>query len=266
MARAGRDDGEAVKRLICAGSALALLWACAHPTADFDADEPSKSGGAGGSGGKGGSGSASGGNKPTTAGSAGKGGSKPAPELGGAGGASDGDAGEPGAESGGEPGTVDPGPSAPPGDLAVHYRAGNASVSDNQIGAHLRVVSSALAPVELSNLSLRYYFTSEPAPPLIIELYTAAAEGTSGYRALPSGSVLAEVKEGFAEVTFTTAAGLLDAGGQVTVELAIHDTGWSGLFNESDDYSFNAAHSSFTAWDKVTLFDGKTLVSGIEPP
>jgi hypothetical protein len=148
----------------------------------------------------------------------------------------------------------------------VHYRAGNASLNDNQIGPHLRIVSSALAPIELSALSLRYHFTSEPAPPLLIEMYTAAAEGTSGYRALPNGSVLAMAKDGFVELTFTAAAGLLDAGGQVTIEIAIHDTGWNGLFNESDDYSFDAAHSSFAAWDHVTLYDGKTLVSGIEPP
>ena len=54
--------------------------------------------------------------------------------------------------------------------------------------------------------------------------------------------------------------------GQVTVELAIHDTGWNGLFDETDDYSFDAAHSTFAAWDKVTLYDGSTLLSGIEPP
>jgi cellulose 1,4-beta-cellobiosidase len=247
---------------------LVALGACAQPTApEVDAEPPqSPVKGMGGSAGKGAGGL--GGGK-ATAGSAGKApvAGKSSSGTGGDGGSGDGGSGdgtEP--ESGGEPATHDPGPSTAEGDLVLQYRAGNASANDNQIGAHLRIVSKGLAPVDLSTLSARYYFTSEPAPPLTIEIYTTAAEGTSGYRALPSGSVVATAKDEYVELTFTAAAGLLDAGGLVTIEIAIHDTGWSGLFDETNDYSFNASQSTFAAWDKVTLYDAKKLVWGVEPP
>jgi hypothetical protein len=250
------------------GGGLAVLGACAEPMGEPGADDEPSSFGAqkstAGAAGRGGS--ASGGSKALgTSGSAGKAPIAGKPATVGVGGA--GDAGEPGLEpeSGGEPTTNDPGPTTQTGDLSLQYRAGNSSANDNQIGAHLRIVSSALAPLELSALSARYYFTSEPAPPLTIEIYTTAAEGASGYRALPAGSVIATAHETYVELTFTAAAGILDAGGQVTIEIAIHDTGWVGLFDETDDYSFNGAHSSFAAWERVTLYDVSTLVWGIEP-
>ena len=259
-----------MNRRVLTGSALAVFSACAHPTGEPSADAdpkgygaPKNTAGVAGRGGAGGSG----GKVPASSGGAGKTSTAGRPATPGAGGAGEGGA-DPDADGGGEPGATnpDPDPSTAPGELSLHYRAGNVSTFDNQIGAHLRIVSSALAPLELSALSARYYFTSEPAPPLIVEIYTAAAEGTSGYRALPAGSVIATVEQDFVELTFTSAAGLLDAGGQVTIEIAIHDTGWSGLFDETNDYSFNPAHSSFAAWDHVTLYDASTLVWGIEPP
>jgi hypothetical protein len=251
---------------------LLAFGACAEPIGEPDADgddqdyEPPKS--TAGSAGRGG-GVGTGGMK--TAGAAGSAGKAPIagkPAVAGSGGAGDG--GDPGLEplSGGEPGVTDPGPgpTTEVGELSLQYKAGNASLNDNQIGPHLKLVSQALAPIDLSTLSIRYYFTSEPAPPLTIELYNAFADGTSGYRALPSGSVVATAHDAYVELTFTAAAGLLDAGGQATIEIAIHDTGWAGLFDESNDYSFNAAHSAFGSWDHVTLYDNKTLVWGIEPP
>ncbi len=255
---------------VLTGGLLLAFGACAEPIGEPDDDdddsdyEPPKS--TAGSAGRGGSVGTGGMKAVGTSGSAGK-----APIAGkaamvGSGGAADG--GEPGgqSESGGEPATNDPGPTTEVGELSVQYKAGNVSQNDNQIGPHLRIMSQALAPLELSALSTRYYFTSEPAPPLTIEIYNAFAEGTSGYRALPSGSVMAAAHDSYVELTFTAAAGLLDAGGQVTIEIAIHDTGWVGLFDETNDYSFNATHSAFATWDHVTLYDAKALVWGIEPP
>jgi hypothetical protein len=257
---------------VLTGCLLLAFGACAEPVGEPDTDDedsdydPPKS--TAGSAGRGGSAGTGGMKAVGSAGSAGKAPIAGKPAMVGSGGAAEG--GEPGLdpESGGEPATTDPdpGPTTEVGELSVQYKAGNASLNDNQIGPHLRIMSQAFAPLELTALSARYYFTSEPAPPLTIEMYNAFADGTSGYRALPSGSVIATAHDDFVELTFTAAAGLLDAGGQVTIEIAIHDTGWVGLFDETNDYSFSATHSAFAAWDHVTLYDAKALVWGIEPP
>jgi cellulose 1,4-beta-cellobiosidase len=248
---------------------LGFVAACAHATTGpdlYDDDTPPHAGGSANQ-----AGSANhGGVKAATAGNAGKAtsGSSSGGKATSDGGASASDGGEPARPDptdGGEAGSVHHDP-VPAGDLSLHYQAGNVSLNDNQIDPHFRLVSTGAAPIPLQQLSARYYFTSEPAPPLTVEIYGASAEGTSGYRALPAGSVKASAEAGYVELSFTEAAGLIDAGGQISVEVAIHDTGWSGLFDESDDYSFDAAHTAYAAWDKVTLYAGGELIWGIEPP
>lgn len=68
------------------------------------------------------------------------------------------------------------------------------------------------------------------------------------------------------EVNFDAAAGTLAGGamsGEVQARIAKND--WSN-FDETDDYSYNAAYnSSFTSWENVTLYCNGVLAWGIEP-
>jgi cellulose 1,4-beta-cellobiosidase len=265
-----------MSRALLLSASFWVVAACAHPTGEptDDADTANEAvhskGGSGGAGGRGGSAGQAGQKPASVAGSAGKpstgGGGSGGNHAGGKGGVAN-DAGDSATEpSGGDAGQTGPGPSAAAGELSLQYQAGNIDPADNQVGPRLRIVSQAKQGLDLSTLKARYYFSSEPAPPLLVELYNAFADGTSGYRALPGGSVVVTAKAGYAELTFTPAAGLLDAGGHVTIEAAFHDTGWNGKFDETNDYSFDAAHTTYAAWDHVTLYQGGQLVSGIEPP
>jgi hypothetical protein len=262
-----------MKRDLLLGLLCWTVGACAHPTGEPTGDADSASdgvhpkGGSAGAAGRGGSAGQAGQKPVSTAGSAGKvaaGGSGSGANAGGAS-----DAGDSATETdGGDPGQAGGGPSTTPGELGIEYQAGNIDPGDNQLAPHLRIVSRASQSVELSTLVARYYFSSEPAPPLLVEIYNAFSDGSSGYHALPSGSVVvtATKEDGYAELTFTAAAGLLDVGGHVTIEVAIHDTGWNGKFDETNDYSFDAAFASYAVWDHVTLYQGGHLISGIEPP
>ena len=67
------------------------------------------------------------------------------------------------------------------------------------------------------------------------------------------------------EISFTSAAGSIAAGGQSgDIQIRIAKSDWSN-FNEADDYSFDGTKSAFADWNKVTLYQGGTLAWGIEP-
>lgn len=188
--------------------------------------------------------------------------------AGGTGGKSSGGAGVAGG-SAGSAGTVSSGGAPPAGALEVDYKCGNSSPTDNQIRSSLRVKSSADTSILLSTLELRYYFTSEVALPLTIEIYDASVDGTSGYHAISHDAVKAEVSgpvtDAYLKLTFTQAAGALSKGSALTLDVAVHGPNWTGNFSEADDYSFGPDHADFAAWDHVTLFGGGELSWGKEP-
>jgi len=269
-------------RLLCGVSWLA---ACAHPEDDLEMPDdtpPLHHGGSGGtSAGKGGK-SASGGTAVALggdglidtplAGSTGKGGNGGNAGAGGKSAAGGGAGGKSSAGAGGVAGSAgaagvtNSGGAPPAGALEVDYKCGSGP-TDNQIRSSLRIKSSADASVAISGLELRYYFTSEVALPLTIEIYDASVDGAAGYHAVSHDAVKAEVTgtDGYLKLTFTQAAGALTKGNAFTVDVAVHGPNWTGNFSEADDYSFGPDHTDFAAWDHVTLFGGGELAWGKEP-
>jgi hypothetical protein len=254
-----------LRTLIGAG----VLCACAHAAEDIPADDDAPVGRPGGAAGAGKGGAAGGkagssagrGGGVSSAGTAGAGGRAAAGAVGAEGGAGRGN--DAGAESsGGEVG------SQAPTELVVEHKTGNSDPNDNQIRVGLRIKSAASTVVALSLLELRYYFTSEVALPLTIEIYDAARDGSSGYQALAKDAVNADVSgsSGYLELTFTDAAGGLANGDWLTLDIAVHGPNWTGNFSESDDYSFAADHTDFVASEHITLLSGKNVLWGSEPP
>lgn len=264
-------SGRGSLRALQAGAAATwVILACAHPVDEIETPSTparggSAQGGAGKGGASGGSGrggastaAGSGGARGGQAGTAGRGGGG----AGGAGGDSLAEAGSPEQGSGGESGVV------VPAELEVKHKTGSGDANDNQIRVGLRIASAAADSVALSSLELRYYFTSEVALPLVIELYDASITGTSGYRTVGKDAVQAEVTsaDSYLRLSFTKAAGELLSGDAISLDVTVHGQNWTGNFSEADDYSFAADHAEFTAWDRVTLFGEEQLIWGKEPP
>lgn len=268
-------------RVLCGAS---LLAACAHPEdeLEMEATTPAHHGGASGAAGSGKGGkSASGGtlggagssavphagSASSDAGTSGGGKSSGGNGAGGKNSSGGGGAGGAGGSSSGAAGVSSTGGAPPAGALEVDYKCGNSSPTDNQIRSSLRIKSSADTSVALSGLELRYYFTSEVAPPLTIEIYDASVDGASGYHAISHDAVKAEVAgtDGYLKLTFTEAAGALSKGSALTLDVAVHGPNWTGNFSEADDYSFGPDHTDFAAWDHVTLFGAGELAWGKEP-
>jgi hypothetical protein len=211
-------------------------------------------------GGNGGNSSATGGGTKSGGGASGGGGTSVGTSgNGGTGGASGG--------GGGSAGALGSGGAVNAGTVELDYKSENTDPADNQIRMSLRVKSTAAAPIALSSLELRYYFTSEVALPLVVEMYDASvANAAVSYHAVSHDAVKTMVQgaSSYLSVTFAETAGMLTMGDALTLDIAVHGQNWTGNFTETNDYSFAPDHTDFAPWDHVTVF-APTLIWGQEP-
>ena len=147
------------------------------------------------------------------------------------------------------------------GDLVVEYKEGGyGAADDSQIKPHLRITNNGTSSVALSELTVRYWFTKEGGAG-IINYCDWAQIGCSN---ISSSFGLAKGMD-YMELSFSASAGSLTNGsttGDIQCRMAKSD--WSN-FDESNDYSYAPTITSYTAHDKVTLYQNGVLVWGIEP-
>ncbi|WP_289734455.1 endo-1,4-beta-xylanase [Streptomyces macrolidinus] len=157
---------------------------------------------------------------------------------------------------GGNPGT---------GAAKVQYKNNDTSPTDNQIKPGLRVVNTGSSSLDLSKVTVRYYFTGDSGA----TTFTASCD----YAAIGCGNItqkivaLSSPKAGadhYLELGFTSAAGSLAANANTgDLQIRINKTDWSN-FSETDDYSY-ATNTSYADTTKVTAYVNGTLAGGIEP-
>ena len=222
--------------------------------------------GTGGASGKGGAGGAT----PTggKGGVAGQGGTSTTGGTSGSdmGGASD------GGEGGADPCVV----AMPPSTPRVDYKAG-ATADTNDPSGEIRLLNATSAPILLSELSLRYWFTSEfscaqttaefqvtvndfrfqnPHDPM------SSADVTTDVVALDTG---APGCDAYIELGFsTTTASLLPnqyAAISYHTQLPIYTTPHS----QANDYSYGACTATHVYWDRITVYRDGRLVTGTPP-
>lgn len=159
----------------------------------------------------------------------------------------------------------DPGNPGTPGTLAVQYKLANANATDNMINASFTIKNTGAAAVSLSGLKLRYYLTKEGSAGLSFfcdyaQMGASSVSGTFG--AVSPAKTGADT---YLEISFSSAAGSIAAGGQTgDIQVRISKTDWSN-FNETNDYSFDGTKTAYADWSKVTLYQGGALVWGVEP-
>jgi hypothetical protein len=147
--------------------------------------------------------------------------------------------------------------------LALQYLCAGVNASDNQMKPHFNVVNGGSSSVALSSLTIRYYFTAEGNPPLIFECDYAKVG--CGNLAGVFGSTAGVNTDHYLEVSFTAGAGTLAPGAESgEVQARFHNQDYSNI-NQANDYSFDPTKTAFTSWDKITLYQGGTLVWGTEP-
>ncbi|WP_330461163.1 glycoside hydrolase family 6 protein [Streptomyces sp. NBC_00820] len=147
--------------------------------------------------------------------------------------------------------------------LKAQYKNNDSSPTDNQIKPGLQLVNSGSGAVDLTKVTVRYWFTGESASAGYQTWCDYAQIGCSAVRTsvttLPSARTGADHT---LDVTF--ASGSLGAGASTgDLQLRLAKSDWSG-FSEADDYS-RGTGTSYADAPKVTVYVNGTLVWGTEP-
>jgi endoglucanase len=148
--------------------------------------------------------------------------------------------------------------------LKAQYFAGNSTgATVSSLTPHLRVVNTGTAAVDLSTVTIRYWYTADGTA-----AQTWACDFTPDGCANVHGRFVAVSParanaDTYLEIGF--ASRTLNQGG-VTGDLQerIFKSDNSS-YNQANDYSFNATATSFVDSPRVTVYIGGALVSGTEP-
>jgi len=154
--------------------------------------------------------------------------------------------------------------SCPDCPLRVQYRCGDTNATDNQFKPQLNVVNAGLGSVQLSELTVRYWFSEGTTAEMFICDYAMIGQTnvTGRFEALATPRALADH---FLEIGFLASAGSL-AGSSATGEIQgrCQKSDYSP-YNEADDYSFDPSAAAYADAPRVTLYRQGVLVWGTEP-
>jgi hypothetical protein len=151
-------------------------------------------------------------------------------------------------------------------DIVVEYRTSATSPTTDQVEPWLKVRNVGTSSVALADLTVRYYFSADPG----VRQYRFACSwavrgcanvtGTFGEIADPEAAA-----DRYLEVGFRPGAGTLAPGeSSGDLQLRFHRADWQRI-DQSDDYSFGAARTSYAAWDRMTARVGGEVVWGTVP-
>lgn len=155
-------------------------------------------------------------------------------------------------------------PAAVSGNLEVNFFNGTTSADTNSIGPKFRITNKGTTSMNLSDVTLRYYYTTDgdKSQNFYVDWTSAGSSNVTGkFVKMTSPSLNADY---YLEVGFTTGAGTLAAGSSIEIQARFAKSDWT-YYKQSNDYSFNATASSYTSWNKVTGHIKGALVWGVSP-
>jgi hypothetical protein len=131
----------------------------------------------------------------------------------------------------------------------------------------VRLVSTGTTAVNLSDITLRYWFTPDGTSSQVSQCFYASlncSNVTMKLVQLPAAR--GATATWYYEIGFTAGAGKLAAGGSLEVQSGFHHSDWK-TYNETNDYSWSAAEVSnnYTDSDKFTVYQNGFVVWGTEP-
>ncbi|MCM3174393.1 glycoside hydrolase family 9 protein [Paenibacillus sp. MER 99-2] len=159
-------------------------------------------------------------------------------------------------------------PSAPPattGTLEIQYRSTGSGASSNAVTPQFNVKNTGTQAVDLSTVKLRYYFTKDGSADLSFWCDYAQVGAANIEGRFVNVNPAKGTADTYLEIGFKSGAGSLAPGAETgVIQARFSKTNWSN-FDQSNDYSYDATKTAFTAWSQVTGYQGNTQVWGIEP-
>ncbi len=158
--------------------------------------------------------------------------------------------------------------------MVVEYQVEISAATTAAIGSQLWIVNNGSSPVNLDDLTVRYYFTNEVTATLtqLINWANAGMVGGSS-AAYPTGNLTLAVvpmsmpvasADTYVEFGFT-GSNMLAGDHYVQFSWRVQDF-MSQNFTQTGDYSFSAGATAEMSWPNVVLlYQGQSVVWGVPP-
>ncbi|WP_439658952.1 cellulose binding domain-containing protein [Lentzea sp. HUAS TT2] len=147
--------------------------------------------------------------------------------------------------------------------ITAQYRTSASGATTDQAEPWFKLVNSGTTSVPLSDVKIRYYFKSD-TPDVGYRFACSWAVRGCGNVTGQFGTLTGGPADRYLEVGFTSGAGTLNPGADSgDLQLRFYRTNW-GPITQTDDYSFRG-ESTYSAWNKVTVYRGSTLLWGTPP-
>lgn len=150
--------------------------------------------------------------------------------------------------------------------LVLYYKDGDHGMAmDPHIKPHLELANQSGGVVDLSKITVRYWYTAEGTriQQFWVDYAALGTEAVSGAFAKPEA--LRDGSDSYLEIRFTEEAGNLFPGestGDIQIRFNMED--WS-LYDETDDYSYNSENPEKHVSSKITVYESGRLIWGKEP-
>lgn len=150
--------------------------------------------------------------------------------------------------------------------LVVQYMTNNTATMNNTMSPQFEIFNNGASPVDMTVLTMRYYYTAQGSTSQEFACdYFAAAGGCGTVQAtFVAMSTPTATADHYVQIAFTS--GSISSGTSTGgLQTRLHDTNYAVTFDQTQDYSFNASDTTFTPWNHITLYLSGSLVYGVEP-
>jgi hypothetical protein len=154
-------------------------------------------------------------------------------------------------------------PGHPDSPVVLSYRTSDPSPTTSQIGANFQLTNEGNTPINLSDITVRYWFTEDGTQPMSFACDYApigCSNITSDFNTTSLGG-----QDHYLELGFTSGAGTLQPGHSTgLIETRFYQHNFATM-NQANDWSFNGADTTPNPNFQVTVYQNGHLLTGEEP-
>ena len=154
-------------------------------------------------------------------------------------------------------------PSVTSEDIKVEMYNSLRNTLTNTISPQFKITNTSNKSLDLSKVTIRYYYTADGA---ISQNYWCdwSNIGNENVQSKFVNNPSSANTDGYIEIGFKSGTSTLTPGSSAFVNGRISKVDWSN-YDQSNDFSFNSSASTYTEFNKISVYFHGQLVAGIEP-
>jgi hypothetical protein len=152
----------------------------------------------------------------------------------------------------------------------VYLTSKTASGATGQLSLDFRIDNQTSASVDLSNVTLRYWYQDEgwvtTSLTLEVDYKSLSGDNVTGGKAVAASPSTAGADH-YVELSFSgtvAAKGPASGADQFAANIRLHSSTWVGTVDVTNDYSYDGGATGLYE-KKITLYSGGKLIWGTEP-